>query len=81
MSHSITTEEWKQEIAAIQQDDEGLTIRELMEAFGQSHSAVRERMQVGVRNGRYIAGWKTYVDSMGRKQRIPVYRLAKGKPT
>lgn len=57
-----------------EQDDPGLTTRELAQLWGVSTSTARARVQEMTGQGKYIRGHKTAIDAEGRPRRVRVYR-------
>ena len=74
---SIQYEEWQQECARLVKDDDGLTVKELVEMMGFSKSTVLSILRKGVAEGTYAKGWSRKINDVGRAMIIPVYRVVK----
>ncbi len=77
----ITTDEWRaelQRLGAIGDGDKGKTTTELSVTYGVSLRVMQRLIREGVAQGRYIKGWASREDELGRRQRVPVYRLKEG---
>lgn len=57
-------------------DDPGLTASEMAGQAGQSSRSMQRTIRSLVASGKLIQGWANRPDSLGRTQRVPVYRKA-----
>ena len=75
----ITMDEWRAELERLGKlGDDGNTIAELAAGLGVGTTKMKKIVRAGVQEGRYIQGFAGRMDTIGRRQRVPVYRL-KGK--
>ena len=71
-----TVEEWKNAIEEMYYpNDPGFTRRELQDKLNVTYWAVTKILEQMLSEGRCIRGKGTRIDSVGRKQAIPVYQL------
>jgi len=73
----ITVEEWQAELARVRKCDEGETMIEIAELWNMPYRTTQATILRGIANGEYVKGYAMREDSMGRMQRVPVYRVAK----
>lgn len=74
-----TVDEWRAELSRLTKDDPGQTAEELARASGINPRTMRHILHNGVLEGRYIAGVAYRTSPSGRRARVAVYRLAKGR--
>jgi len=71
----IQYEEWLAECDRLEENDEGLTVKELMALMNLSKSATTIRVRAGLATGKYAKGWARKKDISGRVNIVPVYRV------
>jgi len=76
-----TVDEWREVIDSLDiiRSDPGLTHRELRTKLGLGKWALTHVLEKMAKAGKCKAGMAYRQDSTGRKQRVPVYQLTKGK--
>lgn len=71
--------DWQKELDRVCAEDPGFTAIELAESAGLSLRIMQRIIRDGLKQGRYIRGWAYRQDAIGRRQRVPVYRVAKAE--
>lgn len=75
---NITSEEWLTELARVSaKNDEGLTMRELVERMGKSSPTIREMLFRAKDKGWLTVGRRTIERLGGGPMHIPVYVIRK----
>lgn len=75
MSDGISHAEWTAELGRLEEDDEGLTVKELQELWVKCKSYVTRNLRKGLVTGRYVEGSAMREDALGRLIRVPVYKV------
>jgi len=75
----ITEDEWRTELGRLGllgDGDPGKTIVEIAAENGVPHKTMQRAITKGLAEGHYVRGFAVRLDGLGRRQRVPVYRLA-----
>jgi len=67
---------WKSHFTEETKGDDGMTTAELAVLAGIPDRSMARRVRDGLRDGTYAKGKGYREDAAGRRQRVPVYRLA-----
>ncbi len=74
----LTTEQWREELMKFDRDDPGLSANELADACGLPLRTVQQRLRKLLKTRGCKRGFAIRLDSLGRRQRVPVYQLLPG---